>query len=457
MQSFDFRRASTSTGAPLPDELDQQTLRLLQDRLGNQRVLAALQGAEPMDQLIREALALDQRGTTHPTLTSNAAMQDYMRQSTPEAQGEEQTQSFTLAIQLTGVFGGDLSATLTASGKSAEAKADGAARLTDVPVHPTITVTAKPSVPPPDDRYSNTSKDVEVKLPASPPTEEPIVVSHTLPLTVNRTNQKNVDDTWVKKGINPDLATQTQSTLLFDRKVTLNVVTVPKAEAVQNKLHSLNPDLQASILDSIFEIGGYNRRTTDNGSFSDHSIGCAVDINAFRPHRQNDQFKRDEQKDKKLFDLVNVVLKYAGSPIDIRSAQGNTVVEASYVFSISFKPWMLSIVGTIPGVLPAEKEQSADFFTAVNWKTLQAALPTLPAEQSAPLRTVLANQTVIHAWVDGLPINKDTVVKGMVPLHTSVIEIMTDCGWSWGGDWQRGDKDFMHFEDPQGEAALKKK
>ena len=51
---------------------------------------------------------------------------------------------------------------------------------------------------------------------------------------------------------------------------------------------------EGEVTDSLVSIGGYNRRTTSAGSFSNHSTGCAVDINENLATYQNMHFKAKE-------------------------------------------------------------------------------------------------------------------------------------------------------------------
>jgi hypothetical protein len=52
--------------------------------------------------------------------------------------------------------------------------------------------------------------------------------------------------------------------------------------------------------------------------------------------------------------------------------------------------------------------------------------------------------------------NKDTMdLKGVVDLNTNFVKFMIDAGFTWGGDFSPGNKDYMHFEDEGAMATMK--
>lgn len=43
--------------------------------------------------------------------------------------------------------------------------------------------------------------------------------------------------------------------------------------------------------------------------------------------------------------------------------------------------------------------------------------------------------------------SENKTAMGMIPIDSRVLQMFLDTGWSWGGNWERGRKDYMHFED----------
>jgi len=406
------------------------------------------------------------------------------------AGGTGVTASVSLSVSWTGKFGGDLSAdvmvqrqknnkdweTLTTTRiDDPDQEAGGAtqklAATISVDRHSTYRIVLTPTAAAPHNRYARTTHQVSVGASESRK-------SASIGLGVNRWNANNVADVWKDVGIDPVKAADTVSTTLFGRRITVNRLVQPRVDRTNALYAALPPETQAEILDSIAIMGGYAMRTTSTGVFSNHSIGCAIDINYNMDTRQNFHFH--QQKEMEHLEFVGQVIATdpAYASFDIMKAQGQAQLEASHVFNRRFPLFVAELLGT-----PIEESQSHDsalmnlvnpfwyagliseytqayaLLATVTPKTLEdVANKTKDPAKNKMLLTVKRYWALSKGWIEGRPVvdavdKREERLVGMIPLHEQLLQIFLDAGWGWGGNW-RVTKDYMHFEDTQAMQAL---
>ena len=69
-------------------------------------------------------------------------------------------------------------------------------------------------------------------------------------------------------------------------------------------------------------MGGYARRTTSTGLFSNHSTGCAIDINYNMDTRQNHHFHTEDENPHLVFVETVVRTHPDHASFDIKRARG---------------------------------------------------------------------------------------------------------------------------------------
>ncbi len=407
-----------------------------------------------------------------------------------------------LIVRWRGKFGGDLSAEVgvkpeKGQGDSASATVEdddaekGAATQTLEKVFtlnpaPEVRITVTPTAEKPEDRYMKTVKKAKV------PDTEAKESRHTIVLKVNRENEKNVVDVWKKKGIDPAKAGKVTSQTLLGRKVQLNVACESTVEKTNTAFEKLDDAKKTEVKDSIVRLGGYNKRTTAKGGFSNHSVGCAIDINYNMPTKQNHHFFKKKSRDARLLAFVQKVVRTDPTlaDFDIWKSKGQTQLDASKAFGRLFPGYLQSLLDPDAAASADDKNKASPGAGAPSTtsdapekgaETDGAATPVddeAPAEpgldlsavtaaslkrarkkekdkaRKAELQLVKDNLRVLKAWVLGTTVKKKELV-GMVPLHEKLLEVMTTGGWSWGGDWSSA-KDYMHFEDKAAMKSLKK-
>jgi hypothetical protein len=351
----------------------------------------------------------------------------------------------------------------------AEGSGDGSVTLT-VTRGKKYYVVIDPTAAAPDDRYKTTTK--AWKSSALPAGADLDIASK---LAVDRWNLRNVEYVWRKKGIDVAKANDIESATLFGKRIQVNTLAVPKVDEA-NRLFGLeSADVQKEITDSILVIGGYAKRTTSEGTFSNHSLGTAIDMNYNLGTKQNYHFKKKVKADKALLNLVQVVVRRSSShaSFDIWTATGEAQREASEIFNQEFpaylrehmeallpKPKSTSTESSEPhpvDIMAEEILRSDVFFeyskADIN-KARAAAKKKGKADLAAQLQVVAANYAVLKAWLEGAAIGGGSVEQeGMIPLHKTLLKIMLDAGWDWGGDWTSA-KDYMHFEDLAATTAI---
>ncbi len=369
--------------------------------------------------------------------------------------------STTVKVTVNGMFGGDLSATIkveaqdkrgkqwktVASASGTVTDSDGAAEpgprsvSTDIAIerHKRYQITVTPTAAAPDDRYRKTSARIGDKA----------STEASINLKVNRWNKKNVDIVWESKGIDPDKARKTKTVTLLTRRVTVNELVVPRVDVTNAEFAKLSAEEQKEVVDSIVVMGGYAYRTTSSGGYSNHSTGCAVDVNYNGPTMQNHHFRRKNKGHQAILAFAQRVIRTdaAFSDYKIATAGGARVLAASKAFETQFPIYVADLLGT---------EVKAVELADIN----DAIAASKDAKVKKELQFISTHWTIIDAWVRGALVEdkvdkRDETLKGMVPIHENLLKVFATAGWSWGGNWEK-DKDYMHFEDKGAMERLKK-
>ncbi len=369
--------------------------------------------------------------------------------------------SATVKVTVNGRFGGDLSATIKVEAQERKSKkerwktvasatgvvtdSDGSAETgprtvsTDITIerHKRYKITVTPTAAAPQDRYRKTAAIVSDKA----------STEASVNLKVNRWNKKNVDTVWESKGIDPDKAKKTKTVTLLTRRVTVNELVVPRVDATNAEFAKLPEEEQKEVVDSIVVMGGYAYRTTSSGGYSNHSTGCAVDVNYHGPTMQNHHFKKKNPGHQAAFAERVIKTDSSFTKYDIAKATDETVLAASKAFETQFPIYVAGLLGTEVKVV-----ELADIDDAI--------AAGKDAKVKKELQFISAHWTMIDAWVRGAVVEdkvdkRDETLKGMVPIHESLLKVFRAAGWSWGGNWEQ-DKDYMHFEDKEAMEKIKK-
>jgi hypothetical protein len=303
-------------------------------------------------------------------------------------------------------------------------------------------------------------------------------------LKINRTNAKNVADSWRWRKIDPVQARRKTKVKLFGRPVTVHDYALPRV-AVTNLIFASRPaSEQREIAESVYRLGGDNERTQTEGGFSNHSIGVAFDINANRATRQNDHFfKRHTSLLTRVIEpIVRVDRRFAS--FKIFGDTGLRQLQASHAFIERFPIYVAAVLNRTQDVAELErcaKEIAAEgrasgravFFSSqrnrivreLSSQANKAKLRMLTKSEKKEsdlrrrLELIHTHWKTLFTWVLGADVKDDFAKKtkravGMIPLHPKLLEIMLAAGWSWGGNWDKT-KDYMHFEDRGVEKQLK--
>jgi hypothetical protein len=328
-------------------------------------------------------------------------------------------------------------------------------------------------------------------------------------LGYNRENQYFTDESWEAVGIDPAKARKVKSTKLLGKDVLVNELVLPTVDATNayfdDKTKLTDQDRQ-EIKDSLVSIGGYNRRTTSTGSFSNHSTGCAIDINENLETFQNMHFKKKEDgKDNKphlqAMELIAKVVKRESgwsSWDPWAETDSDKWLEASDLFNENFPMFLSELLDDALG--GTANKDLATFGEAFDWLGGTQAVGEVMVAQQDPkklrdaakkakkdkkdetakwLERVAANWTQVRAWIEGVVMykkggwsyvsehekrvaagkEKRTVageLHGIISLHPKLVETLEAGGWTWLIDYTEA-KDFMHFEDRKAFEAIKKK
>ena len=323
-------------------------------------------------------------------------------------------------------------------------------------------------------------------------------------LAYNRENIRFTQQSWEEAGLDKTKVGDVKTVPLLGVDVTVNKLALPTVKKTNDYFDSkaLTDDDREAIKKSIVKMGGYNKRTTSEGSFSNHSIGCAVDINENLETHQSHHWKKDSKVkstkgDVRLMEtFAKVVRRESGwdkwdpwAEMDAKDW-----LAANELFEKHFPGYFATLLDDALG--GTENTALAELGEAFEWlggldaageilvskhdqKSLQAAAKKAQKAgkkaTAAELRNLAADWGSIRAWIEGIVMYKDgkwaykadhekrvsegkekrTVkgeLEGMLPLHPKLVETMQAGGWSWLIDQQHA-KDLMHFED---RAAMKK-
>lgn len=331
----------------------------------------------------------------------------------------------------------------------------------------------------------------------------------------NRWNKRFYEQSWTHQGLDPAKTGKITGTTMFGRSIHVNELVVPKVTATNAYFESakLTDAERQEVKESIVSMGGFAKRTTSSGAYSNHSTGCAVDINAFGDTWQNEHFKKDNAGHASIMSLVQQVV---GDDQDWKDydpwleRDHDRILAASKRFNARFPLYLADLLDRALGrrwrsdQLPIGGPADQEPIGIINWLlsrlrdlTLESGLlmqivtPDLiskaakQAKKSGDsdleqrLLRVKTHWSKIRAWVEGIVVYKREVngkdwayaseyerladkpdikgrLQGMVSLHPKLVESLREGGWSWLVDYRHNDqKDYMHFEDRDAQEALK--
>jgi hypothetical protein len=394
----------------------------------------------------------------------------------PEAIESAEADTIDIAITVRGMFGGDLSGTVTVKPKDSStvlatqtiAAGDDDATVT-VEKRDAYDIDFKPSATAPDDRYRKTSKEYK---PKAPYTSNAVTVK----LAVNRWNAKNVYDTWTANNIDTAKAKLVSKKPLCGHSPNVNKEAEAKLEAANKAYLALSSTLQTEIKDSLKIVGGYAFRTQTTGAFSNHSLGTAIDVNYNMDVKQNHHFRLSGEKDDPLRaillfvqDVVRTESTFASFEI-LEKSTDLVQWDAGAAFNRLFPPYIEALVahanGTTPTITPAPASTGANMperaraLTVTRADVKSARAKSTDKVEKAKLRLVYNEWRTFQAWLYGADVTNDNGkvlgnMVGMIPMHRKFVELMVNAGWTWGGRW-KGSKDYMHFEDTLAYTRLQK-
>jgi hypothetical protein len=397
----------------------------------------------------------------------------------------------TLTIKWGGKFGKDFQAEVIVTGDEDKQVAEGDGSGTEIRIKPArknkYTITIIPSAAKPANYYSRTIIKKAVKLTLS---DDKLTATATIaiPLKFNskhRENKEFVEQVWKERKIDPVKAGDITTAKLFNKTIKVNKLVTSTVDQTNEYFNSKVPkDKQQEVLASIISIGGYNKRLTSAGTFSNHSTGCAVDINAFLPTKQNHHWKeKDGTKPATEAQLLNLVKEV------VRGEKGwdrydpwsekqpGRILEASTLFNQRVHEFLRdALQEALPDEADSLKEQAIDE-ALLNRAVAAAAKNKLKSAATEWLKIALAHWKTIRAWTEGIVIydyqherwdyqseydkkqkagkkipKVQGTLKGMVTLHPTLVETMIAGGWSWLVDKA---KDYMHFEDRKAYQGVK--
>lgn len=366
-----------------------------------------------------------------------------------------------LTIKWTGVNNGDLDAdvevksegTLLGSGAG-----DGSATiLVDWKSKYSITITPRFNSKPdtnPDKMYVKTTESKNNT--ASKTNGDPANLTLNIKLKVNRWNFTHVLTSWTKEGVVRAKAEDVVTKTFLGKKVTINKLVESRVISTQAAFNALPAGELDRIKLSILKIGSRTLRTMTGteGIFSNHSLGCALDVNENMSSKQNHHFL--ESTEQKLLVLVQEVVREqvpGWSTFDIVADRGIRQLDASDHFTREFPNWLYMYANDLA---PEDSDDNLAEIPGPNYYSvprLQRMIKALDGkklkekERLKPLfQTVIDFQQILTTWISGVNIS-GVWLTGMICLDRKFLEIMLANGWSWGGDYNSLRKDYMHFED----------
>lgn len=292
---------------------------------------------------------------------------------------------------------------------------------------------------------------------------DPASLSLTIKLNVNRWNLTHVHNSWINEGVVRSKAEDVINKTFLGKNVTINKLVESKLISTQAQFDALPANELERIKLSILKIGSRTLRTMTGteGTFSNHSLGCAFDVNENMDTKQNHHFlESDEQK---LLKLVEEVIRkqVAGwNNFDIINDKGLKQLDASNHFTNEFPKWLYMYASSLA------PEESDDTLAEIPWldyystQRLKRMITSLNGtieekERLTPLfQTVIDYKPILTTWLSGININ-GVWLTGMISLDRKFLEIMLSSGWRWGGDYNSLKKDYMHFEDMDAVALIK--
>jgi hypothetical protein len=383
-------------------------------------------------------------------------------------------------------------------GKVVKSGADGSAdvELVDGAKH---TIAIVPTASAPDDYFLATSATWKSGT------------SITINLPFKRENRRFAEQTWATEGLDTTKVGKVERPELMGHKVTVNKLVVPTVDKTNTEFAKLDKPVQEEITKSIWSIGGYNVRTTSKGAFSNHSTGCAIDINPIDATKQNWHMQKSDKQDKRLMELFQKVVRLDPAFKDYdpwKERDPDKILESSKKFNERFPRYLLDLIDEAFGAESGASQLAGALQTFVPFfdiTTIKDALKSMvlgpelvetvtpkmleeaakaatkakkPATAEA-LRAVAKDWSVLRAWIEGTVGWKDkegkehwayasdykkdhpgedpAVMQGMVSLHPKLVSTLRAGGWTWLVDYHdNAQKDFMHFEDRAAQAALKK-
>jgi len=330
-------------------------------------------------------------------------------------------------------------------------------------------------------------------------------------LGYNRENRRFSEQSWAQKGLDTTKVGKVQTVPMLGHDVTVNLLVLPTVNRTNGAFKKLDPKTRAEVTKSIWSIGGYNVRTTSKGGFSNHSTGCAVDINPLNETTQNWHVQKSDPVHRRQMALFQKVVRLdpAFKDYDVWSQKNpDKILEASRQFNERLPRYLFDLLDDAFGdaSMPSKLAQAiSEYVPFAEVATLKNVLKTLlvgpelvqvvdpklleeaaKAAEAAKkgttalaLRAIATDWKVVRAWVEGVvtwknkkgdrewayasdykqdhPGSDPVVTQGMVSLHPKLVSTMIEGGWSWLVDYKSdAEKDFMHFEDRVAENALKK-
>jgi hypothetical protein len=162
-----------------------------------------------------------------------------------------------------------------------------------------------PTAAAPGDYYLATGVDVSVTADAT--------TDATAVLPYNRENARFTERTWEIEGINVTKANNVRPATMFGLPVVggLNALTATRVKAANDWFDdnaNVTPADRTAARASIVSLVGRVKRTQSRGTYSNHSTGCAVDINPSEASLQNWHVKKDDRRHAKAMKLFNEVV-----------------------------------------------------------------------------------------------------------------------------------------------------
>lgn len=284
----------------------------------------------------------------------------------------------------------------------------------------------------------------------------------------------------------------------------MNTLVKDKIDKVNVAFAKLTPAEQQEITESLQSVGGYNYRVMSKASsmdrelaaygltgyrrlnISDHAFGCAMDINANVGTKQNTHWTRPEKKlkgekalpkaDRLLLFMQSIIQKYDSS-FDLDKSTGVDQLKGINSFTDHLCTYVNELVGNTTQVnifteeadikkRLAECKTDTDNCKVIlnNWETFKGYDKGTRLEKvevttgkGKKKKTKKVEQvTVLNDDSDFDRSNSETMdLKGVVDLNETFTKMMLEAGWQWGGDYDAGNKDYMHFEDTAAMAAMK--